>query len=259
MIASHGDIEVSDRGQWQDVWQAANARHPLGQSLSARLRAMHRHRNQILHHGGTADERQATASTRAARELLNELPAVLRDAYPLPKGTGPATALAFLLDSHAPEIAHALRDLDSKMREGLWRDACMAASYALDMARARCDPPLIWSRAYEPDGADGWQKLREREEREQQQLRQVASALGMTPTEYGRLRSVIGRTSGLTHEYPPHFYNVPDVPDPDSVRNAAERVAEAIFRLWETDVMQPGTTEVYRMMAARGIIPDAFG
>lgn len=259
IIASHGEKDVPEKADYAALWQLALERRPLNQSLRDRLRRLHRQRNLVLHLGGTVDEHIASAGTKAARALFNELAPEMTGTESLPAGTGPATAVGTLLESYAPEIAHALTDMDAKLSQRAWKEACQAAAYALDMARARCDPPLLWTQARGPTDPFNHSRYEDDERRREQETLLVANGLGVTVSDYLRLREVIGRTSSLRHEYPPHFYGGPDDPDPDDVRHATAQVVEIIFRLWETGVMKSGTTPVYLMMAARGLIPDAFG
>lgn len=259
IIAQQGDQDVPEKADYSTLWRLAAGHRPLTKSLRDRLRTLHRHRNYVLHQAGTVDERHASAGTKVARELVNELGSLVAGVYDLPPKSGPATAVAELLRFYAPEISHALADLDTKLAAGAWKDACQAAAYALDMARARCDPPLIWSQARPPLNVYDPFRHDEERRRQEQETSIVASGLGVSVSEYTRLREVIGRTTGLRNKYPPSFHGGPSDPDPDDTERAARQIVDIVFRLWETGAMQSGTTPVYQMMAARGIIPDVFG
>jgi len=217
------------------------ARLPSG--LASEIAAVHRLRNNVVHNGAEASEREALRATLASRELLDVfVPRVLRAAKALGRGRGIGDAVGALLPSHpagraleAAQVALAKRDPKSALEE---------CAGALEHVRRNTMPPLPVTRRRAPREVEietkygrtrtdyGFRQLDGALEALERWV--VPLALGLSPAEYASLVEDLpyARSTGRSFEY---HWSDEKVPDMTTAKRSLERVSVLVLRMWLTD------------------------
>lgn len=228
----------------------------LGVGRRQRLLELHRHRNQVLHHGAETDRRRAERSVLLARELFDVLADALEFLPPLPLEGGLARGVAALVESASPEVAHCLRRAEDSLATENAEAAADWACYAFYLALYRTTPQIAFQSELRSIGRANpaaWE--RERIKAHERWL--VPLALGMSPREYQDMAVVLGEPTGLAYIVHPTISRK-EAPDIDAVRGVLGRVASVVYRLWEMDAFRRGVTGGYLWLAAIGEIPDTL-
>jgi hypothetical protein len=223
---------------------ASQAGSSLNVGLLADLRTTRATRNTAMHHGATATAAQAALACQCARRLLDVLPAVSTRFGALQPGAGIVTAIASLIN--APDLAEQFALGERALAAGEAVEAADAASRAHSALLYRLDPPM----GREHPGPLSPFDLRElgRGRRYIEGLGESvvelqgwvnASALGLEPVKYRKLRKTLGLhlqfaggTDAIRRE---------QVPTLEASRLALVTVAEMAFRLWQLGGLLEGT------------------
>ncbi len=216
---------------------------PLPLALQQGLRSAHALRNSVVHHGALAPASEALLACRAARQLLDLMPAMSAHFVGLPAGGGVVKAIAALID--APDLTIQLEAGEDGLAMGDASGAADAVARAHTALLFRLEPPIGGpprelsyrdKRSLEAVGEyiDGLGKSLA-----QVQGWVLASAVGMRPVAYRRLQN----TMGIHIRYLGGNDQVSrDVePSIEDARWALTQVAEMAFRLWEQGALQQGT------------------
>lgn len=217
---------------------------PLDLGLLADLRTTRATRNTVMHHGATAAAAQAALACQCARRLLDILPAVSTSFGMLQPGSGIVTAIASLLT--APEVTEQLTLGENALAEGQAIEAADAAARAHTALLFRLDPTIGSRRPGRLSPFDGKELGRTRKYIEElgETVAELqgwvsASALGMAPVTYRRLRKTLG--------YHAQFIGGNDLirrekePTIEEARLALVTVAEMAFRLMQIGALLEGT------------------
>lgn len=233
--------QVMDRAR--HALEAAGLRLPP--ALQQDLRSVHALRNAVVHHGALAPASEALLACRAARQLLDLMPAVSAHFVAMPAGGGVVTAIASLLD--APDLTAHLAAGEAALATGDATGAADAVARAHTELLFRLEPPLgspprdmfyTDKRALGKAGdyMDGLGKSLA-----QIQGWVLASAVGMHPAAYRRLQITMGGHIQYVGGNDRIARSV--VPSLDDARWALTQVAEMAFRLLEQGSLQQGTRD----------------
>ncbi len=238
--------DLIDRAR--DADQAAEFVDPP--TISA-ARAAHTQRNAVVHHGATATRSDALRATRTARALLEALPKVSNGFGAVPPGSGVASGVAALI--RRPDIGDQLRLGDEAIIEDRPDDAADAAGRAFYRSFYFTTPPLEPETVRRETGRfhapyDDYDRriLRDDIEGIRQRVNQampwlLAPSLGLQPTEYVRLTGLFGYyIQYATYPHGSDTFLRETPPSAGDARWAVERVAQVIFRLWETGALVEG-------------------
>lgn len=242
--------------KWDALVQSARSAVAVAGSampprLVSQLNASQVLRNGVVHRGAVAPPDEVRASVSATRELVNLLPTVSAYFKVLPPGIGLAGAVAELID--APDVAEQLVAGEAAVGAEKPQDVADAAARALSMALSRSEPRLggtdemgvqIGFMRFRSSGIDSElvRTLQETDERVSDlEAWVVAAILGIRPTDFGRLRGIVGRRSeylGGTDSI--HRVNEPNLSDASW---ALLQVAEIVYRLHEAGSLIEGPAE----------------
>jgi hypothetical protein len=228
----------------RDALEARDLRLPAG--LEQDLRSTNLLRNAVVHHGAAAPATQALLACRSARRLLDLLPAVSSAFGAVPVGTGIVAAIAGLLD--APDVAEQLLLGEQAVSSGDAVAAADAAARAHGGLLYRLEPQLATRTRHALSYVDkhALGKVGDVIDELSTNLSQtqgwvLASAMGMHPTSYSRLRQIIGDQT--------IFIGGSDLirrsvdPAIEDARWALVQVAEMAFRLQELGSLIPGSPD----------------
>jgi hypothetical protein len=230
--------------------------------LLSDLRSTHAVRTNVVHDGATAGRTEALRSVRVGRALADLVPAISRRFAAIPVGGGLASGVALVIDN--VDLAAPLRAADAAVARGAPKEALDAAARALGRAWYFTKPPLEGDRRRHDQGR-ATASLSDRDaraviedigdirERVNELLPWIlAPAVGLQPAEYDRLVGLLGYHV-VYSTYPTAADEVMqrvEEPSLADARWAVERVAQIVFRLWETGALTPRATPAFAEMEA---------
>ncbi len=261
LIGSWSGLPHKDRPSRGDLIERATdalakAGHALDPGLLVDLRSTHTLRNGVVHHGATATRTEAVRAVRVSRAILDLVPIVSARFSRIPLGGGLGSGVASVIATN--DVATQLRAADAALAAGDAAAAMDAAGRALGRLWYFTKPSLEGERsksergraraAYDDPGGrrviEDIAAVRRRIDGLLPWI--IGPAVGLQPAEYARLTGVVGWYT-LYDTTPLRVDEIhrSGKPTAGEAQWATERVAQVVFRLWETGVLEPSDATIF--------------